>query len=55
MWIKDIAVAMDHIFQIYGFYCCVECIKNNIITMSNGDRWIIMNNGDIRTVSISTD
>lgn len=47
MWIKEIINALQELNENrYGQYsCCVEYIRNNIITMSNGDKWVISSEG----------
>lgn len=43
MWMQDIIeVLIDLQTNWYGKYgCCVGSIENNIITMTNGDKWFI--------------
>lgn len=50
MWITDLQIALYELFEIYGLYCCVECIHGNIITMSNGDKWFITAEGHIEEI-----
>lgn len=47
MWIMDLQVAMKELFDIYGVYCTVTMIRNNIITMSDGSRWAMDEDGHI--------
>lgn len=37
MWIIDLEIALEKLFDRYGLTCCVEKIEGNVITMSNGD------------------
>ena len=43
MWMEEIIKALiDLQTNWYGEYkCCVYSIENNIITMTNGDKWRI--------------
>ena len=47
MWIKEIINALQELNEnCYDKYCCcVEYIRNNVITMSNGDKWVISSEG----------
>lgn len=47
MWPKDVQTAIEEIFFAYGNNCCIESIENNVITMTNSDRWKIISNGHI--------
>lgn len=47
MWITEIINALHELNENrYGQYsCCVESIRGNVITMSNGDKWVISSEG----------
>ena len=38
MWITDLQVALNELFEVYGMYCCVERIHSNVVTMTNGEK-----------------
>ena len=48
MWLSDLKEAINALFEIYGFNNLVDKIEGNIITMSGGQKYIIVNNGDIK-------
>lgn len=54
MWITDLQTAFNELFDIYGVYCCVERIQSNIVTMTNGDKWDISNDGHISKIEIQS-
>ena len=47
MWTKDLQIALNEIDFAYGNTCCIESIENNVITMTNFDRWKILSGGHI--------
>jgi len=50
MWPSDLAVAIQTIFEKYGYINLVEKIENNVITMSNGDKYVIHDGGALEKV-----
>lgn len=50
MWILDLCIAINELHREYGSTCCVEMIKDNVITMTNGDRWKIDSYGHITKI-----
>ena len=50
MWLTDFQSAVDELFQIYGMWCCVECISQNVVTMTNGDKWHITSEGHVERI-----
>ena len=41
---------INSLFEIYGFNNLVDKIEGNIVTMSGGQKYIIVNNGDIKQI-----
>ena len=50
MWLTDLQSAMAELFQIYGMWCCVERISQNVVTMTNGDKWRITGEGHVERI-----
>lgn len=50
MWLTDLQSAMAELFQIYGMWCCVERISQNVVTMTNGDKWCITGEGHVERI-----
>jgi uncharacterized protein YlzI (FlbEa/FlbD family) len=50
MWISDLQKALKTLFHYYGYIELVEKIENNVITMGNGAKYVIYNNGQIKKV-----
>jgi uncharacterized protein YlzI (FlbEa/FlbD family) len=50
MWLSDLAEAIHTLFEKCGYINLVERIANNVITMSNGDKYIIHDGGKLEKV-----
>ena len=50
MWLTDLQSAMAELSQIYGMWCCVERISQNVVTMTNGDKWRITGEGHVERI-----
>lgn len=50
MWITDLQIALNELFEIYGLSCCVQRITSNVITMTNFDKWRITSDGHIEKI-----
>lgn len=50
MWPSDLVVAIQTIFERYGYMNLIEKIENNVITMSNRDKYIIHDGGKLEKV-----
>lgn len=50
MWLSDLAEAIHTLFEKYGYINLVEKIVDNVITMSNGDKYIIHDGGELEKV-----
>ena len=50
MWLTDLQSAMAELFQIYGMWCYVERISQNVVTMTNGDKWCITGEGHVERI-----
>lgn len=50
MWLSDLFVAIRTLFEQYGYINLVEKIENNVVTMSNGDKFIIHDGGELKKV-----
>lgn len=43
----EILTAIDELCAIYGLLCSIKSIDGNLVTMTNGDEWIIGDFGHI--------
>ena len=50
MWPSDLVVAMQTIFEQYGYRNLIDKIEFNVITMSNGDKYVIHDGGELEKV-----
>lgn len=51
MWPSDVLTAVTDIFEKYTYSCCIEQIKDNVIVMTNGDKYRIENGHAVELMS----